>query len=191
MSDKPAKDTLPQSIPNGDLLRTFQQSYSELRRFLQRVTGSRERAEDLTHDVYLRLSTAETGATVRDGRAYVFRVAANLAADYGRRQQRRGLHQPMDDVADLLADPVPNAERVELARERLRLVDAALMELPNAVRQALLLNRVEGLGHAEIARRLGLSESTIAKHITRALLHCRKRTERPLFSMPGGRRETS
>ena len=56
---------------------------------------------------------------------------------------------------------------------QLALLDRALRQLPEKPRQALLLSRVEGLTHAAIARRLGVSESMIAKYLAQSLRHCR------------------
>ncbi|MCP6134986.1 helix-turn-helix domain-containing protein, partial [Klebsiella pneumoniae] len=53
------------------------------------------------------------------------------------------------------------------------MLDEALLQLPDKARQALLLNRVEGLTQAQIAQRLGVSESMVAKYIGQALRHCR------------------
>lgn len=170
---------LSDDTSRGDLLSCFQRHYDELARFLTRLTGSRDQAQDLAHDTYLRLSGAAPQARVEDMRAYVFRAAANLARDRGRQVRRRGPHGSVDDVAETLADRRPGAEDRELARERLRIVGDALDELPEVVRRALLMNRIDGLTHAEIARRLGTSESSVAKHVTRALLHCRRRLDQP------------
>lgn len=57
------------------------------------------------------------------------------------------------------------------------LLQQALDELPVNCRQALLLNRLEGLGHAAIAERLGVSVSMVSKYIMSALLHCARRLE--------------
>ncbi len=53
------------------------------------------------------------------------------------------------------------------------ILDQALLQLPPKARQALLLNRVEGLTQRQVAQRLGVSESMVAKYIGQALRHCR------------------
>ena len=57
---------------------------------------------------------------------------------------------------------------MELAR-----LHASLLKLPPLCRDAFLLNRVEGLTHAEIAGRLGVSERTIDRFMVRAWTHLR------------------
>ena len=74
--------------------------------------------------------------------------------------------------------PTPSQETHAIGRQRLRLLETALDELPTKPRLALLLNRVEGRTFAEIASRLGVSESMVAKYIAQALRHCRDRLAR-------------
>jgi RNA polymerase sigma factor (sigma-70 family) len=103
----------------------------------------------------------------------VLRTATNLAIDWLRRDVRlRTVHAP-DDEVETIEDPTERPEARLIAQERLRLLNAALLELPPKVRQALLLNRVDGLTQAEIAVKLGVSESMVTKYIAQALRHCR------------------
>ena len=110
---------------------------------------------------------------IADPRGYFFRVARNLAIDTIRRDIRQRRYLSLEEPAPTLADPHPLPETVVLARHRLALLDRALRQLPEKPRQALLLSRVEGLTHAAIARRLGVSESMIAKYLAQSLRHCR------------------
>lgn len=166
---------MTEAMPNG-LVAAFQAHYDELLRFLSRRLGTAERAADVAQDTYLRLTTANKGGEeVRDARAFVFRVAGNLAIDERRRDGRRADVQATPEAGAAVPDPAPSAEAGLLQRERLRLLDAALEELPGNVRSALLMSRVDGLTHAAIARRLGVSDSMVAKYIAQALRHCRRR----------------
>lgn len=58
-----------------------------LTRFLARRTGSAETAEDLAQETWLRLAQTDALPAVSNMRAYIFRTAANLATDHGRRQR--------------------------------------------------------------------------------------------------------
>lgn len=166
---------MTEARPNG-LVATFQAHYDELLRFLSRRLGAAERAADVAQDTYLRLVAAGKGeAEVRDPRAFVFRVAGNLAIDERRRDGRLSEVRGPAEAGAAVPDPAPSAEAGLLQRERLRLLDTALDELPANVRSALLMSRVDGLTHAAIARRLGVSESMVAKYIAQALRHCRRR----------------
>lgn len=158
------------------LISSFQEHYDDLLRFLSRRLGDLERAADVAQDTYVRLAaTADPGPDLRDARAFVFRVAGNLAIDALRRDGRLAALEAAPEAAEVVADPTPTAEAQFLARERLGQLDHALGQLPANARLALLYNRVDGLTHAAIARRLGVSESMVAKYIAQALRHCRDR----------------
>lgn len=163
--------------PASSLIATFLGLYDELSRHLRRRTGSAERAEDVLQDTYLRLRETESRHSheVLDGRAYIYRVAGNLAVDTARRERRGGGSE--GEPTEALVDPQPGPEHRAEAQGRLQRLDAALAELPANVRMSLLLFRVDGLSHAQIARRLGVSESMVAKYLARALRHCRDRLE--------------
>lgn len=158
------------------LLAVFRENYQELLRFLTRRTGDAERAAELAQDTFVRLS-AMSAATVdiENPRAFVYRVAGNLAIDAMRRDGRLRATFIAPDAGDHVPDAAATPEGVALARDQLRRLEAALDELPPNPRLALLLNRVEGRTFAEIARHLGVSQSMVAKYLAQALRHCRDR----------------
>ncbi|MBK6675318.1 MAG: sigma-70 family RNA polymerase sigma factor [Proteobacteria bacterium] len=93
------------------------------------------------------------------------------ARDY--RRVREAVHAPapvahIESIAAPASDPAVQVE----AAQRLQCVWQALQVLPAPVRQAFLLNRLEGLSQREIAQRLGLSEKTVERHVLRALEAC-------------------
>lgn len=151
------------------LTRAFLEIRDELLRFVTRRTG-RSAAEDVVQDVWLNLREHGNTEQWREPRAVLFKTAANLGTD----AYRRDVHTQKlfsRDEADAVspdADPARQAE----ATNQLETLLAALDQLPAECREALLLNRLEGLTHAEIARRLGISTKTVQRHIERALRAC-------------------
>ena len=63
----------------------------------------------------------------------------------------------------------PPADEVVAGRQRLRALVEAVQELPEKTRQAFQLHKLGGHSHAETARRMGISVSTVEKHISSAL----------------------
>lgn len=158
------------------LIAAFQQHYRDLLRFLARRTGDAERAADIAQETYIRLNAiAPETAGVENRKAYIYRIAGNLAIDAVRRESRETAWLVDDSPDDMIVDPAPSPERIAIDRDRLRLFEEALDALPPKARLALLMFRVDGLSHREIAERLGVSESMVAKYIGQALRHCRDR----------------
>ncbi|WP_406821548.1 sigma-70 family RNA polymerase sigma factor [Pseudomonas sp. KnCO4] len=162
--------------PVSGLLTSFQEHYDDLLQFLTRRMSDRQRAADVAQETYLKLVNIDQQAVpVLHARRFIFRVAGNLAIDALRREQRIAVSHEHSEGADEVACPGPAPEAALLARERLQVLDQALLQLSDNARQALLLNRIEGLTQAQVAQRLGVSESMVAKYIGQALRHCRDR----------------
>jgi RNA polymerase sigma factor (sigma-70 family) len=161
--------------PLSILVASFQENYQDLLRFLTQRTGDPDRAADVAQDTFLKLAAVGGAATIDNPRAYVYRVANNLAIDTMRREARRRARQAAPEAGEAVADPTPSPETALLSKERLDQLDSALGELPSKARLALLYFRVDELSHAEIAARLGVSQSMVAKYIAYALRHCRDR----------------
>ncbi len=160
-------------LPTPSLLLSFQEHYDDLLKFLTRRMSDRQRAADVAQETYLKLLKVDQTVAVHNDRSFIFRVAGNLAIDTLRREQRLAANHSDGQEHAEAVDPAPAPEAVLLAKERLALLDDALQLLSANARQALLLNRIEGLTQAQIAVRLGVSESMVAKYIGQALRHCR------------------
>lgn len=129
-------------------------------------------ARDLTQEVFVRLCTElAAGRHVADPRAWVFRVAHNLAIDEQRRVRTREAHEyPVDaaDLAFLFPDPSPSAEHELLRRERHDWLRAAMQGLSAQERRCLFL-RAQGLRYREIAEVLDIRIPTVVTFLTRAI----------------------
>lgn len=161
-------------INTSSLHEVFTEARADLIRFLSRRTANPALAADLTHDLYEKLAHVQAHFPTGDhARAYLYRMAANLATDHVRVERRRRelLCVPQDESEQC----EPSAEFIVMQREQLLHVQRALDELPINVRQVLLLLRIEGLRHKDVAQRLGISVSLVEKHQVRALAHCRAR----------------
>ena len=95
---------------------------------------------------------------------YAYRVAGNLIVD-GYRAQRR----EFVELSETLPATEPSPEHLASVREEYRAVRKTLQQMPALRRQVFTLVRVEGLSHAEVSARLGLSGKAIEKHMSRAL----------------------
>jgi len=148
-----------------------------LLRLAQRIVGTTPAAEDVTQSLWFRVQRIEDDPPILNKRAYLYRLATNLATDHARANQR---HEELFEAADPPADvpsEMPSAERRMLDRERLRRFEAALEELPLRCRQVFVLRRIDGLPANEVAARLGITVNAVAKHVRIAVRHCHARMQ--------------
>jgi len=139
--------------------------------FLRRIRRHGE-AEDLTHEVLLRL--AERGVSVDADRpdAYVFQIATNLLRDRGRRDKVRrdyAATSPPEELSIEVRDP----HRVLEAKQSLEAVLETLHRLPERTRTIFILFRLEKMRQREIAESLGISVRTVEQHVLRATIELR------------------
>lgn len=141
-----------------------------LRRYLARLLGRRDDAEDLAHDAYARVYRAMHAQYIERPEAYLYTTARRLALQ--RIQRRTGA--PVRDLVDpkiveFTPAERPGVDRVVMAREEWARIEAAVAGLPRGCRQVLLMHKIEQLSHAEISAALGIAVSTVEKQHVRAL----------------------
>lgn len=157
--------------------RLFREHNTTLVRFLTTRLHSVSEAKEVAQEAYVRVLQLDKPGASNLLRAYLFRVALNLAIDRIRRrrvQQRTQVDEPeLIEAAEDLCDP----ERYAVAREDLTLVARSLAELPEKCLKAFLMYRLEGETQARIAERLGLTDRTVNSYVRQAMLYCRLRLE--------------
>lgn len=158
-----------------ELMSVYLRQLKFLRDMLKKRTSSYELAEDALQETWLRLSKLESlSYEVRDHRAFIAKVANNIAIDLLRKEQRH--HKAClsdEEILKAVADTAPTPEIYAIDRDNLRQLVYALLQLPPKPRTALLLARCDLLTHYEIAKRLDVSESMVARYLAQALRHCR------------------
>jgi RNA polymerase sigma-70 factor (ECF subfamily) len=140
-----------------------------LKRFFERRILEHADVDDLVQEVFLRLARRGDLGDIANLEGYVFQTAANILRD---RLRHRFSHQANDHESiseDQPEEAVFSPERVLLGREAVDRLSAALRELPERTQAVFVLCRVEGISNAETARRLGISLSTVDKHMAKAM----------------------
>ncbi|MDC8756948.1 sigma-70 family RNA polymerase sigma factor [Janthinobacterium fluminis] len=155
-------------------LQAIQVLYSEhhgwLRGWLHKKMGNAFDAADLAQSTFLRLLTAQGLERVQEPRAYLTAIARNLLINHVR---RRAIEQAYLDALALLPEPVAPPPEVRLMfLETLLEVDRRLDGLPGLAKQAFFLAQLEGMGQVEIAAELGISLSTVKRHLAKAAMRC-------------------
>jgi RNA polymerase sigma-70 factor (ECF subfamily) len=166
------------ALETDDIADAFEAHAVELRRFLLSRVQCRETAADITQETYLRLLAQPFAQPVGNLRAFIFRVARNLAIDHVRGRGRRAvLNQGLDNLYAVTGESPPLADAA-IAREQLHRLQQALLQLPALTRRCFELCRLDGLAQKEAAVQLGVSLSTVEKHIALALEFLRESMDR-------------
>jgi len=149
----------------------FLDNRAALLRYLCARKVPADEAEDILQDLFVKLEGLKPGP-IAEPRAYLYRMAENLLFDRRRTAGWRSSREQAWVAAQLggvrEADTKPSAERALIAREELAQVNAALSALPDRTLQIFRLHRLDGLRQREIAAQLGVSVSSVEKHLRRA-----------------------
>lgn len=158
-----------------DIQNLFRRHAREIDRFLRRRGHNPEAAADLTQDAFVRLLTATPSSGDDNPRAYLHRVAHNLSVDLMRRERKvPNVYLPDEEIRQV-ADTAPSPEAIVYHRQRLQIVEKAMLELPEKTRLAFEMHRMGEKTMAEVAVELGLSTSRTWTLIRRAYRHLRER----------------
>lgn len=132
--------------------------------YLYRLVDSRETAEELTQETFLRAFKGRARLdSIANPRAWLYRIATNAACDALRRGKRYAW-LPWSQADDLHA---PHPDVAQVVRER-DSVERALAALPLVYRAPLLLYVYDGLSVLEVAGALGLREGAAKMRLRRA-----------------------
>ncbi|TGD42061.1 RNA polymerase sigma factor [Pseudotabrizicola sediminis] len=147
----------------------------------QRLLGDRAEAEDVAQEALLRLW--RIARDWRQGEAQVttwlFRVVANLATDRLRARTRRRA-APLNDAPEPASDQ-PAVVQTMIEADRMAALQAALAQLPDRQRQAVVLRHIEGLANPQIAAIMEIGVEAVESLTARG--------KRALSALLAGRRE--
>ncbi len=131
--------------------------------------------EDVVQESYVRVCQAEKKGAIRDPRSFLYRTVRNLALDQVKSAQSRLVISVEDDRAAGYEDEQRNADETVQqvsSHEEFAIFCEAVRCLPVQCRRAFVLKKVYGYTQKEIACELGLSESTVEKHIAQGVKRC-------------------
>jgi RNA polymerase sigma-70 factor (ECF subfamily) len=146
--------------------------------------------EDIVQETFLRAYESEQSQQIRSPKSFLFRVAHNIALNE--------IARKANSLTDLVGDPEslnvidyrPSAEEQLEIRRRFDALNAVVGALPPQCRRVLVMRKVFGLSHKEIARRMDISVRTVEKHLAKALHRCQESRRQELAAagarIPGG-----
>jgi RNA polymerase sigma-70 factor (ECF subfamily) len=145
----------------------------DLVRYISRRVRSVADAREIAQEAYVRLLRLDRKDLIRDPRAYLYRIAANVLYEFQLKQRadQAGIvrwHQELGPDAEATSDA--QMEMLALRRS----MEAALAQLSPKCRAVLILHRRDGMTYEEIAERIGISSSMVKKYLMEGLRHCRQ-----------------
>lgn len=163
------------TLPVAELYRDH---HAWLRAWLSRKLGCAHHAADLAHDTFERiLASRDLLLGIDQPRAFLTTTAKRLMIDRARRQAVEHAYLSQLVVAAEASEGDCSPEQILEAVQALDEISAVLADVSPNAREAFLLHYLDDLAHAEVARRLGVSERMVRKYLARVLLICQ-----PLFA---------
>jgi len=166
-----ACSSAPRRAPADPVGALYREHHGWLVALLRRRLQCRDGAADLAHDTFVRvLLKPEVLHEVREPRAYLTTIARGLLYDHWRRSS---LEQAwLDALAALPEDLAPSPEHTLHIHQTLQQLDDLLGRLAPKAREVFVLSQLQGLGYAQIALQVGVSERTVKRYMAQGFELC-------------------
>ncbi len=140
-----------------------------LSRFLLRFLNRPEDVQDVMQEAYLRVHKASRASKIRTPAAFFYKTAKNLALNEVARHHntRTSMVSDFDNLSTSIGVNAP--EFAAILGEELALAIKCLEQLSPRVRETYILRKIHGLSQKETAKHLGISQSTVEKHVASGL----------------------
>lgn len=142
-----------------------------LRRYVNRLLNSSNDvdADDIIQEVYVRAFVAKKTEKLAYAKAYLFRIARNLTFKTKARNANPVMRLVEDLASEGVIDNIVMQDEQLHQKRRLKVFFEAVSQLPPKCRQVFMLRQIDRLSHREISKKLGISTSTVEKHIAKGL----------------------
>jgi RNA polymerase sigma-70 factor, ECF subfamily len=150
--------------PHKQIIELYDKFRPRLLRYIQSMYLSREQAEEIIQETFMRLTTEfMQKSDIANVQGWIVRVAHNQAVDLIKKKERDSTHfcrlSPVHLATSV--DPSWNPEEKCLKKEQIKQIEAALLNLDPQKRQCFNM-RVQGFRYRDIGLALGISEQRVA-----------------------------
>ena len=159
------------SQPRG-ILQAFLQHQQALRSYISRFMVSAHEIDDVSQEAFLRAYKAEQKTPIDQPKAFLFRVAKNMMLSEFSNKSRKMIDYVEDFEQAQQAQASASLEDEVVASQKIGLYCEAIAALPLRCRQVILMKKVYGMSHKEIARRLGVTVSAVEKQLIKGGKKC-------------------
>src|SRR4051794_31189633 len=159
------------AVARGDLAsmtEIYQRRHRALFRFFFRLTGRQAAAEDLVHEVFLRMIRYRHTYQSGDGfEAWMYRIARNAFADQLKKHRLEA--PPVAEEAEIPDGSAPNPFEHAAKQQDLATLYRAMRELPDDKRELIVLSRFQNLSYEQMGKILGCEPGTVKVRVFRAM----------------------
>lgn len=151
---------------------TFLECYSALKTVVSRYLGRTDDVEDIVQDTFVHVYQAKAKSQILDIRSYLFRTARNLSLN----QKNLHANRLTDHLGELGIDGIAtdnaSPELKFEVHEEFSVFCEAVRALPAQCQRVLILKKVYGLSHDEIAKELNIKVGTSNQHLAKGIALC-------------------
>jgi RNA polymerase sigma factor (sigma-70 family) len=138
-----------------------------LRSYIRGAFPAVRDVDDVVQESYLRLWRARTVHPILCAKAFLFRVARNVAIDWARSRRASPIDPGGALAAMTVVDDALSGPETAILNERAALLADALDALPSRCREMVICCKLQGRSYKEAAMQFGVSEKTVAEHVYR------------------------
>lgn len=156
------------------VFKVFEEQQMPLKAFISRLIRKPQDIDDIAQETFVRAFLAEQKGAIQHPKAYLYRIARNLTFEILSKKSNK-LTSYIEDSSDYtLLDSGEDIEGIAIVREKLDRVKVAIAEMPPQCQRVFIMHKVYGFKYKEISQQLGISVSTVEKHIMTGLKKCRQ-----------------
>ena len=164
------------------VFKVFEEQQMPLKAFISRLIRKPQDIDDIAQETFVRAFLAEQKGTIQHPKAYIYRIARNLAFEILTKKSTKLTSYIEDSCNNALLQSTEDIEGTAIVMEKFDRVKVAIAQMPPQCQRVFIMHKVYGFKYKEISQQLGISVSTVEKHIMTGLKKCRqsvKFQERP------------
>lgn len=145
--------------------------YKELFFYIQKFVKDKEFSSEIVQEAFSRTLEANRKETIKNKRAFLYRVAKNLLIDESRKIHNKHV---VEYDEKLHSDETIDLEELIITQNQSQKLYELIDKLPRKRRQVFILYAIEDYTRKEIAMKLGISTNAVEKHITRSIIQIKE-----------------
>ena len=154
--------------------KAFMEQQRPLKAFISRFIRGPQDIDDIAQETFVRAFLAEQKGDIQHPKAYIYRVARNLAFETLTKKSTQLTSYIEDSCDQSLLESGEDIENKVIVMEKFDRVKIAIAEMPPQCQRVFIMHKVYGFKYREISQQLGISVSTVEKHMMTGLKKCRQ-----------------